>query len=592
MNNTKTNSGYDRKKVEEPSILFGESLVFKGLIGRKDLDLALEEQSESGGRIGQVLVRLGMLSGEQVTSALAEYLSTEYVPLDDLSHLDMEVARSLPESIARRFNTVAINQQDDKLVVAMADPLDVVAIDTIGLKMNRDIKAVVSSPERIRQAIETIYHGSDVEEQRLRDLVKDADVTESKNQELSIEDTEDSEDGGEAEATKAPVVQFVDLLLKQAVKSKASDIHIEPQERSMIIRMRIDGVLREMVPPAQKMQAAVSTRIKILSGMDIAERRLPQDGRMKVRTAGRGVDIRVSAIPTIYGEKIVMRILDAAAVNHELDALGFEKELLDDLKGVLSQPHGIAIVTGPTGSGKSTTLYSALNYMKDPEKNITTVEDPVEYRLHGINQVQVKPEIKLDFARCLRAILRQDPDIILIGEIRDKETAEIAIKASLTGHLVLSTFHTNDAPSAISRMNYMGVERYLLASSLNLIIAQRLVRRVCERCKKPVKLNDKALKGLGVKPADAKKHVFYKGKGCNACGNTGYSGRLPIFEFLMIDKDTREMIVNGASESEIRKASREKGYGGLLESGVRKLTEGTTTAEEVLRVAYMENVRS
>jgi type IV pilus assembly protein PilB len=320
--------------------------------------------------------------------------------------------------------------------------------------------------------------------------------------------------------------------------------------------------------------------------MDIAERRLPQDGRFKMKTSGRHIDVRVSVIPTIYGEKVVMRILDATAVKHDLEQLGLEPGLLEEFKGMLARPHGIMVVTGPTGSGKSTTLYSALNYVKDPAKNITTVEDPVEYRLEGINQIQIKPEIELDFAKCLRAILRQDPDIILIGEIRDKETVEIAIKASLTGHLVLSTFHTNDAPSAISRLLYMGIERYLLASSLNLVVAQRLVRKICERCKEPVKLSQEVLKRLKIDPKQTKSSAFYHGKGCSACGGTGYLGRLPIFEFLVIDDEIRELIVAESNEAQIREAARKKGYGGLLESGVGKALAGLTTAEEVIGVAY------
>jgi type II secretory ATPase GspE/PulE/Tfp pilus assembly ATPase PilB-like protein len=386
------------------------------------------------------------------------------------------------------------------------------------------------------------------------------------------------------------VIRFVDLLMSQAVKSRASDIHIEPQETSTVVRMRIDGVLRDMVPPAKKMQAAVIARIKIVSHMDIAERRLPQDGRFKMKISGRAIDVRVSTIPTIYGEKVVMRILDATAVKHELDQLGLEPQYLEELKDMLSQPHGIIIVTGPTGSGKSTSLYSALNYLKDPTKNITTVEDPVEYRLAGINQIQVKPDIELDFAKCLRAILRQDPDIVLIGEIRDKETVEIAIKASLTGHLVLSTFHTNDAPSAISRLLYMGIERYLLASALNLVIAQRLVRRICEHCKEPVTLKEEIIKRLRIDPEKARDAVFYHGRGCTACGGTGYLGRLPIFEFLVVDNDIKEAIITSQSEAQIRAASREKGYGGLLESGASKIIQGLTTAEEVLRVSFTEKV--
>jgi type IV pilus assembly protein PilB len=306
--------------------------------------------------------------------------------------------------------------------------------------------------------------------------------------------------------------------------------------------------------------------------------------------SGGAIDVRVSVIPIIYGEKVVMRILDASAVNHDLDQLGFEPEALEEFKAVLAQPHGIIVVTGPTGSGKSTTLYSALRYLKDPAKNITTVEDPVEYRLAGINQIQVKPEIDLDFAACLRAILRQDPDIILIGEIRDKETVEIAIKASLTGHLVLSTFHTNDAPSAISRLAYMGIERYLLASTLNLVIAQRLVRKICNHCKEPVTISEEVLKRLRIDHEQVKDSVFYHGRGCAVCGGTGYLDRIPIFEFLLVDNDMAEKIVAGASEARIKAASHQKGYGDLLESGVSKMLQGLTTAEEVISAAFTGKV--
>ena len=570
----------------QTDLLFGELLVSKGLLTRPELVEALNEQRENGGRLGEVLLRLKKLKDEDVTCALAEHLSIEYLRLDDVSKIDKNVARLLPENIVKRFCLVAVREEDDEIVIAMADPLNVIAIDTVRLKIKRQIKVVISSPSEINQAVEVVYHGSDVEEQRLRDIVEleDEDVGITP----IVEEEEEEDIGSEADASKAPVIRFVDLLLSQAVKSRASDIHIEPQEKSMMIRMRIDGVLRDMVPPARKMQAAIIARIKILAEMDIAERRLPQDGRLKLKASGRAIDVRVSVIPTIYGEKVVMRILDAASATHELGKLGFEPKLLEELKLILTQPHGIIIVTGPTGSGKSTTLYSVLNHLKDPAKNITTVEDPVEYRLAGINQIQVKPEIDLDFAACLRAILRQDPDIILIGEIRDKETIDIAIKASLTGHLVLSTFHTNDAPSAISRMVYMGVESYLLSSSLNLIVAQRLVRKICDRCKEPVDLPKEVIRRLKIEPEKAKDVTFYHGKGCSACGGSGYKGRLPIFEFLVMDGKMREILIAGGAESKVRALSRERGYGGLFDSGVSNMLEGLTTAEEVLRVTYTE----
>jgi len=572
------------------ALLFGELLVSKGLLSPEELEQVLDEQRKSGGRLGENLLRLERLNDEDVTQALAEHLSVEYIHLDDIDKVDIDIARALPEGLAKRFCLVAIGEVDDKVVVVMADPLDVVAIDTVTLRIRRQVKLAISSPREIRRAIELIYHGSDLEEKQLRSLVEgeveELGEEDGVKEDILSEEDDDSDIGGESEANKAPVIRFVNLLLSQAVKSRASDIHIEPQENNPVVRMRIDGVLRDMIPPAQKMQAAVVARIKIIARMDIAERRLPQDGRFKVKISGRKVDVRVSVIPTIYGEKVVMRILDASAIKHDLNQLGLEPELLEEFQGMLERPHGIMIVTGPTGSGKSTTLYSALNHVKDPTKNITTVEDPVEYRLAGINQIQVKPEIDLDFAKCLRAILRQDPDIILIGEIRDKETVEIAIKASLTGHLVLSTFHTNDAPSAISRLLYMGIERYLLASSLNLVVAQRLVRRICEQCKEPVTLEAEVLKHLGLDPDKARDSVFYHGKGCTACGGAGFLGRLPIFEFLVVDDEISRLIVSGESEARIREASRQKGYGGLLESGVKRALAGLTTAEDVLSVAF------
>ncbi|MHC4335030.1 MAG: GspE/PulE family protein [Planctomycetota bacterium] len=578
--------------TERPDRLFGELLVSKGFLSHRELIEALNHQRHEGGRLGEVLARLKMLADEDIARALGEHLSMETVRLDDVHKIDMNIARSIPEGIAKRFCAVAVGEIDNQVILAMADPLDVVATDTLALRLGRQVKVVVASPREIHQAIETVYHGSEVQEQRLRDLVELEVLTEDNGRELPKHEGAEADISNEEAAKKAPVISFVDLLLSQAVRSRASDIHVEPLEKSMAIRMRVDGRLRDMVPPPRNMQAAVTTRLKILAKMDIAERRLPQDGRFRIKAPGRDIDVRVSSIPIIYGEKVVMRILDAAAIDHNLDHLGFEPELLAEFKSILGQPFGIIVVTGPTGSGKSTTLYSALNYLKDPTRNITTVEDPVEYRLGGINQIQVKPEIDLDFAASLRAILRQDPDIILVGEIRDTETVEIAIKASMTGHLVLSTFHTNDAPSAVSRFVYMGVEPFLLASSLNMVVAQRLVRRICERCKAPVSLNEELLRRLKVDRQQAGDVVFYHGRGCKACGETGYFGRLPIFEFLVMDGDMRDKLTGGATEAQLRAMAREKGYGGLLESGVKKIMQGLTTAEEVLSATFMENIKA
>jgi type IV pilus assembly protein PilB len=569
--------------------LFGDWLIQQECITSEQLDAALADQKKNGGRIGQSLVRLKVLSDGELTKQLAEYLDFEYVSLSDFSLLDKDVARKVSENIAKRFGVLAIEETPDHIVVAMSDPLDVIAIDTVSVKLKRPIKTVLASEKEVHRAIEYLYHGTDVEEQQIRDLVE---LEISSDEDDLLESALAMDASSAIEAEDAPVIRFVDLMLSQAIKSRASDIHVEPQEKSMSIRMRIDGMLSEMVPPARKMQAAVIARIKILSEMDISDRRLPQDGRFRIKR-GRGnedIDVRVSSLPTIYGEKIVMRILDKGAVKHDLSMLGLEPRLLEEFKATLAQPHGIIIVTGPTGSGKSTTLYSALNELRDPHKNISTVEDPVEYRLGGINQSQIKPGIGLTFASCLRTLLRQDPDIILIGEIRDKETMEIAIKASLTGHLVLSTFHTNDAPSALSRLVYMGLEPYLLGSSLNLILAQRLVRKVCEKCKAPIELPESQIKQLHLTPEQAASATFFEGKGCTQCDGSGYRGRVPIFEFLVMDSELREAIATGARETQIRTMARKKGYGGLLSSGVTRILDGRTTAEEILRVTYADNV--
>ncbi len=567
---------------------FGSLLVARGLITKEDLQKALDEQRDSGGRLGEVLLRLQLIDDSTLTNTLAEYLSIEHMNLEDVSRIDAQVARLLPETIAKRFCLIPIGHEEEggRLMVAMADPLDVFAVDTVMLKLQRPIKPVISSRREIYRAIELIYHSSDAEERQLRDLIAlESDHGETPEDNLLLEEPSEMDAADAEAANDAPVIRFVGLLLKQAVKNRASDVHIEPQANTTSVRMRVDGLLRGMVPPPKRMQAAVIARIKILAKMNIAERRLPQDGRLRIKASGRDIDVRVSTIPTIYGEKVVMRILDSSAVNYDLNRLGLQPKILAEFVDVLAQPHGIVVVTGPTGSGKSTTLYAALNHLKDPTLNITTVEDPVEYRLAGINQIQVKPEIGLDFARCLRAILRQDPDVVLIGEIRDKETVDIAVKASLTGHLVLSTFHTNDAPSTISRLTQMGVERYLLASTLNLIMAQRLVRRICEHCKEPTQTSEEVWARLGVDAEQARQTVLYKGQGCPLCGQTGYAGRLPIFEFLMVDEDISDRIVSNQTEAQIRAAARAKGYGGLLESGARMALLGETTAEEVIRVA-------
>ena len=567
---------------------FGEWLIGKGLLSARLLHEALTEQSQNGGRLGEVLVRLKIFEDNDLTRHLGEYLSLDYVRIDSSFEIDMDIARMIPQKTAERFCLIVIGEEvDGRIVVAMADPLDVVAVDTVGRKMRRPVKVVIASANDIDRAIEAVYQGAHIEEQRLRELVSVGIDTE---EEEMPDDDMLAADISSEDASKPPVINFVDLLLSQAVKSKASDIHIEPQEKSMVVRMRVDGLLRGMIPPSRKMQRAVATRVKILANMDVAERRLPQDGRFKIKAPGRDIDVRVSTLPTIYGEKIAMRILDKQAVNHDLNVLGFNSHLLEIYKSILKQPHGIIIITGPTGSGKTTTLYASLDYLKDAEKNITMVEDPVEYRMKGVNQVQVRPEIDLDFAACLRSIMRQDPDIVLIGEIRDKETVEISIQASFTGHLVLSTFHTNDAPSAITRLVFMGAQPYLLASTLHLVIAQRLVRRVCPLCKAPYEPEARHLHQLRIDNNMASKHTFYRGRGCGDCMQTGYSGRLPLFEFLPVNDQMRDAIIAGESEAKIRAMARQAGHKDLREDGAARVLEGLTTPEEVLKVSYSDEI--
>ncbi len=582
MNNKTQNTGVLH-------VRFGEWLLGHKVLEDSQIAAALADQQQNGGRLGEVLRRLQLLQEEQVTSALAEYLRIQRWLIDNITSVDMEVAQSLPERIARRFRLVVLGKANGHVLVAMADPLDVVARDTVGLVLGCEPKVAIATEREIREAIDAIYHGSQAQEQRIRELVEDVVATAEPEPQANSDPTDGTDIAAESAANNAPVVRFVDLVLGQAVKSRASDIHIEPQEKSMVIRMRVDGMLREMVPPPAQMRAAVVARVKILSGLDIAERRLPQDGRLKIRAPRRDIDVRVSVLPTIYGEKVVMRLLDKEAVSHDLDKLGFEPRLLQDFKNAISKPHGIIIVTGPTGSGKSTTLYAALNYLKNPHENITTVEDPVEYRLAGINQIQVRPDIGLTFANCLRSILRQDPDIILIGEIRDRETMEIAVQAALTGHLVLTTLHTNDAPSSLSRLAYMGLDRYLLAATLNLITAQRLLRRLCDRCKQPIELPPASLRRLGIPAALRAEAMFYEAKGCSACGGTGYKGRMPIFEFLPVDDEVKEKITQSATEAQIRAIARSRGYGGLVDSAVLRLCHGLTTLEEVVRTAFVKD---
>ncbi|MBD3349332.1 MAG: type II secretion system protein GspE [Candidatus Eisenbacteria bacterium] len=497
----------------------------------------------------------------------------------DLQNLDIDahVVRLVPREMARRFCVAAVGREGDTLLLAMADPLDVIACDTVSANTGYEVKPAEANREEILSIIDTHYGESLDIEKSIQNIVgvevEGGTETDADGEQLSIEPND------------APVIRLVNLILLQAIEEGASDIHIEPREKELAVRLRVDGVLREILPPPKRMQWAVTSRIKIMSRLNIAERRLPQDGSCRVRVLHRVVDIRVSTIPTIYGEKVVMRLLDKANLKTELEDLGFDPESLSTISDAIRQPHGMILLTGPTGSGKTTTLYSALTKINSPDKNIMTVEDPVEYELAGINQVRARPEIKLDFAAALRSFLRQDPDVILVGEIRDLETASIAIKAAQTGHLVFSTLHTNDATSAIDRLMNMGVEPYLICSSLNLVIAQRLVRRICSNCKEPYEPDPVLVEHFSRVLPEAQDVTFYHGAGCVECSKTGYKGRVALYELFPITRQIKDSVLQGTVGSAMRDRALEGGMVPLVAHGMNKVREGVTTLDEVLSVA-------
>ena len=494
--------------------------------------------------------------------------------------VDPEAVKRIPERMAKAFLLLAVSLTGSTLKVAMADPLDVVAIDSIGTYTGYEIEPVIARKEEITAAIEK-YYGEPLDfEKSFQDLI----TFESGADEA----TELDVDQLKVEADDAPVVRLVNLVMLQALEQRATDIHVEPREKSLAIRFRVDGALMEVNSPPKSMQSAIISRIKILSDLDIAERRVPQDGRCRIRVGQSDIDIRVSTLPTVYGEKVVMRLLDKANLFEDIEGLGLESGEQEKFVRAIERPHGMLLVTGPTGSGKTTTLYTALNYINSSDKNIITVEDPVEYELEGINQVQMKSEIGLTFASALRSILRQDPDVIMIGEIRDLETAKIAVQSALTGHLVFSTLHTNDAVSSITRLVNMGMEPYLIVSCLNMVIAQRLVRRICPHCKEEYTPSLKALRYLEPEVGKENGLTYYKGAGCEHCGGIGYRGRMAIYEILQMDHEMAEMIAKGASESQMREKLMEQGMVTLMGNGIDKVKEGMTTLEEVLRVAVNE----
>jgi len=556
----------------------GELLVKDNVITQEELEAALKKQEENGASLGRILIDMGLASEWEIAAALGKQLN---VPFITLSHyeIDPQILASIPAEIVKRYQIVPVDKTGDTLTIALSDPSNIFLLDELKLLTKCNIVPVISFESDIKEAIERYYGG---DESNLNEMLKDiSDEDIEPTQEVEeVTTEEDTTEDLSVQPDDAPVIQLVNSIIAEAIKARASDIHIEPMEKSLRVRYRIDGVLQEVTPPPKKFQNAITSRIKILSEMDIAERRLPQDGRFKVRMNNKVIDFRVSTCPTAFGEKVVIRILDRSSLLVNLTDLGFEPEVLREFDQQIRMPWGMILVTGPTGSGKSTTLYSALNTINDPRKNIMTIEDPIEYQLKGINQVQARPDIGLTFAEGLRSFLRQDPDIILVGEIRDFDTADIAVKAALTGHLVLSTLHTNDAPSSINRLTNMGVETFLVTASLLCAIAQRLVRRICDSCKEEFKPSPELLAAVGIPPDQV--NTLHTGRGCERCHGTGYRGRIALFELMKVTDRIREAIIEGASATQLKKLALEEGMISLRQAGIRKILAGVTTPEEVV----------
>lgn len=555
----------------------GEALVERGLITSEKLKKAKEEAERTKEPLRRVLIKLGMVNEDAIISFFGDQLG---IPRIDFSNyiLEPKVVDILPESFCRKNLIMPLFKIGEALTIAMVDPLDIFTLDEVRLKTGCEVDPVVVSEKELIKAFDQYYGMKGT----MNDIVQsiDKDKLEIKpGKEIDLKALQ-----GLVE--DAPIVKLVNLLITEAIKAGASDIHVEPDETFLGTRYRVDGVLHEVMSPPKDLQSAILSRIKILSGMDIAERRIPQDGRFQLKIDGRQIDARVSTIPTVYGENIVIRLLDLNSILLGLSDLGFDGGMLSVYEKLIHRPYGIILVTGPTGSGKTTTLYSSLSTINSPEKNIVTIEDPIEYRLKLVRQMQVNPKAGLTFATGLRSILRQDPDIIMVGEIRDLDTAEIAIQAALTGHLVLSTLHTNDAPGAISRLIDMGVEPFLVSSSVLAVIAQRLVRIICKDCKENYVPSAKLLEELGLPPS--KQVKFYRGKGCDKCLNTGYKGRLGIFELMLPDDAMKALIVAKSSSAEIRKAAIKNGMKVIQKDGIDKVVAGVTTVEEVLRVTQQE----
>ncbi len=543
--------------------------------------LATQQAERSGARLGEILVRAKAVTEEEVLRALAIQLDLPFTPRLDTESVPPELVKQIPINFAKQARLLPLGAGPDAVRVAVADPLDTAAQDSLAMLLRRPISPEVSPPQAILDAINAVYDRASDEHEKLMEDLETEDLESVAHELEEPADLLDADD-------EAPIIRLVNSLLFRAVKERASDIHINPEEKDISVRYRIDGVLRDVIHPHKRFQASIASRIKIMGGLNIAEKRLPQDGRIRIKIAGKDVDIRLSTVPTAHGERIVMRLLDKSNVLLDLSEIGFEPWQLRIMDGLITRSHGIVLVTGPTGSGKTTTLYAALSKINSPDLNILTIEDPVEIQLKGVGQVQVNPKIELTFANGLRSFLRQDPDVILVGEIRDLETAEIAIQASLTGHLVFSTLHTNDAAGAITRLADMGVQPFLVASSLVGTIAQRLVRVLCMECRSPYVPTPEELEQASITPkvlADAGNPThLYKAVGCPACQKTGYQGRTGIYEMMLVDDDIRQLILRNVDSQAIKRKAVEHGMMTLLDHGAYKVAKGITTAAEVLSV--------
>jgi type IV pilus assembly protein PilB len=566
------------------SVRLGEILLKESLITQEQLQKALEFQRANGGKLGSCLTKMGFITDDDITGVLSRQYGVPSINLK-FYEIDPNVIKLIPQDTALRYQVIPLSRVGSVLTIAMTDPTNVFAMDDIKFMTGFNVEPVVASESAIGEAITRFYGGTEADSEELSKMMKD--LVDDEELELASEEAELDAASLEKAAEEAPIIKLVNLILTDSVKRGASDIHLEPYETELRVRFRVDGVLQTVMSPPLRLKEAMTSRLKIMAKLDIAEKRLPQDGRIMIKYKADGkrkeLDFRVSTVPTLYGEKIVMRLLDKENLRLDMTKLGFEPESLKKFERNILKPYGMVLVTGPTGSGKTNTLYSSVSRLNTVDTNIMTAEDPVEFQLSGINQVQMKEQIGLNFAAALRAFLRQDPNIILVGEIRDFETAEIAVKAALTGHMVLSTLHTNDAPSTISRLMNMGIEPFLVATSVNLICAQRLVRRICSNCKEELEVPEQALVDAGYSPEEAKKTKIYHGKGCSTCNKGGYKGRTGLYEVMEINDELRELILVGASALELKKKAIEQGMITLRRSGLIKVALGQTTMEEVLR---------